>query len=249
MTLLVLLAAGFAAGFVNAIAGGGTLLSFPALMFGGLTAIVANATNTLALVPGAIASAWVYRQRLRENRQLIITYGVPSVIGGLAGAVLLLATTEKLFRAIVPFLILLACVLLVLNEPIGRWMTRRANLNPKRHAILLWGSQLVIGIYGGYFGAGIGIMMLAAMAIFLPEDLQTANALKAILAVVINGTALVYFIVAGKIDYQLGAIVAVAAIAGGYVGAHVAQKLSPRWLRAVVVVYGAAIALYMLGRG
>lgn len=238
--------AGFAAGFVNAIAGGGTLLSFPALMAGGLPAIAANVTNTLALVPGSLASAWAYRGRLRENRGLIITYGVPSLIGGLAGAILLLATTEKLFRTIVPFLILLACGLLILNEPVARWLTKRATLHPAKHAVVLWVCQLAIGVYGGYFGAGIGILMLAAMAIFLPEDLQTANALKTLLATLINGAAVVYFIFAGKIDYRLGGIMAVMAIAGGFSGAHAAQKLSPRWLRTVVVAYGVCLAVHML---
>jgi uncharacterized membrane protein YfcA len=127
-------------------------------------------------------------------------------------------------------------------------LTRRAASHPKRHAVLLWICQLAIGIYGGYFGAGIGIMMLAAMAIFLPEDLQTANALKTVLAVIINGAAMVYFIAAGRIDYGLGAIVAGAAIGGGYLGAKAAQKLSPRWLRTVVVLYGVCIAAYLLLR-
>jgi len=177
---------------------------------------------------------------------LIITYGVPSVLGGLAGAVLLLSTSERAFREIVPFLILLACGLLVLNEPIARWMTRRAALHPTKHAAILWICQLAIGVYGGYFGAGIGIMMLAAMAIFLPEDLQTANAMKSLLAVFINGAATVYFILAGRIDYRRGGMMAVAAIAGGFIGALAAQKLSPRWLRTAVIVYGICIAVYML---
>jgi hypothetical protein len=244
--LLIICAAGFGAGCVNAIAGGGTLLSFPALMAGGLSAIAANATNTLALVPGALASAWAYRGRLRENRGLILTYGLPSLLGGLAGAILLLATTEKLFRIVVPFLILLACGLLLLQEPVARWMTHRAAMHPKKHAVVLWFCQLAIGVYGGYFGAGIGIMMLAAMAIFLPADLQTANALKTLLAVCINGTATVAFVVAGRIDYRLGGIMAVAAIAGGFIGALIAQRLSPRWLRMAVVVYGIGIAVHLL---
>jgi uncharacterized membrane protein YfcA len=177
---------------------------------------------------------------------LIVQYGVPSLVGGLIGAILLLATSETLFRNLVPFLILLACALLILNEPIARWITQRAALPPRQHAILLWFCQLAIGIYGGYFGAGIGIMMLAAMAIFLPEDLQTANALKTALGACINGIAAIYFIVAGHVDYRLGAIMAVAAIAGGYTGAHTAQRLSPKWLRVAVVTYGSAIAAKMI---
>jgi len=248
-SVLVICLAGFAAGFVNAVAGGGTLLSFPALMYGGLSAIAANATNTLALWPGSLASAGAYRKRIWENRRLLYLLAVPSLIGGVAGAVLLLTTPEKVFRFIVPYLILLACALLVLQEPIGRWMAQRATAHPRKHAVVFWLSQLVIGVYGGYFGAGIGIMMLAAMAIFLPEDLQTANAIKTVLAALINGAAMVYFMFSGAIVYKMAGVMGVAAIAGGYIGAHMAQKLSPRWLRAVVVVYGLAIALYMLTRG
>lgn len=244
--IAVVCLAGFAAGFVNAIAGGGTLLSFPALLYGGLSAIAANATNALALVPGSFASAWAYRGRLRVNRGLVVTYGVPSVMGGVLGAALLLATTERLFRSVVPFLILLACGLLVLNEPLGRWLTRRAALHPRRHGVVLWICQLVIGVYGGYFGAGMGIMMLAAMAVFLPEDLQTANALKSLLAALINGAASIYFIWSGAVVFSVAGMMAVAAVAGGLIGGHAAQRLSPRWLRVAVVVYGVGIAVYML---
>lgn len=244
--VLLLVGAGFAAGFVNAVAGGGTLLSFPALLAGGLPAIMANATNTLALWPGSLAGAWAYRRRLRDNYRLIWIYGVPSLVGGMAGAVLLLATSERLFRAIVPYLILLACGLLALHEPIGRWLSERARLHPRRHAAILWVCQLLIGVYGGYFGAGIGILMLAAMAVFLPEDLQTANALKTLLAALINAAATVYFVASGTIHYPSAALVGAAAVVGGYVGARLAQRLPARWLRALVIACGVGIAGYLL---
>ena len=244
--LPLICSAGFAAGFVNAIAGGGTLLSFPALMYGGLSPIAANATNTLALWPASLTSGWAYRQKLRENRRYLIALAVPSVIGGLLGAVLLVTTPEQFFKAIVPFLILLACGLLVAQEPVGRWMNRRAAMHPRTHAAILWWCQLAIAVYGGYFGAGIGIMMLAAMAIFLPEDLQAANALKMVLATLINATATVLFICSGKVVFGVGALMMVAAMAGGYAGAHAAQRLSPRWLRAAVIAYGLLVAGWML---
>jgi uncharacterized membrane protein YfcA len=241
--------AGFAAGFVNAIAGGGTLLSFPALMAGGLSAIAANATNTLALWPGSLAASVPYRERLRKNFPLLIKLGIPSMIGGLAGAFLLMTTSESFFRLIVPFLILMACGLLLLNEPIGRWVAARADAHPRKHALLLWLCQLAIGIYGGYFGAGIGIMMLATMAIFLPNDLQTANAIKTILATLINGIATVYFLFAGAIVFKAAGWMGVAAIVGGFVGAHAAQRLSSKWLRRAVVIYGVFVAGYMWWKG
>ena len=238
--------AGFVAGFVNAVAGGGTLVSFPALLAGGLSPITANATNTLALWPASLTSGWAYRQRLRENTRLLVTLAAPSVLGGLLGAVLLITTPEQLFRSIVPFLILLACGLLMAQEPVGRWMNRRAATHPRAHAAGLWWCQLAIAVYGGYFGAGIGIMMLAAMAIFLPEDLQTANALKTVLAALINVAATVLFIYSGKIAFGIGATMMVAAMAGGYVGAQAAQRLSPRWLRAAVIAYSLLVAGWML---
>ncbi len=238
--------AGFAAGFVNAIGGGGTLLSFPALMYGGLSPIAANATNTLALWPASLTSGWAYRQKLRENRRYLVALAVPSIIGGLLGAVLLVTTPEQLFKAIVPFLILLACGLLVAQEPVGRWMNRRVAMHPRTHAAILWWCQLAIAIYGGYFGAGIGIMMLAAMAIFLPEDLQAANALKTVLATLINAAAAMLFIYSGKVVFDVGAVMMVAAMAGAYAGAHAAQRLKPRWLRAAVITYGLLIAGWML---
>ena len=237
--------AGFVAGFVNGVGGGGTLVSFPALLAGGLSPITANATNTLALWPASLASGWTYRRRLREHARQLGTLAVPSVVGGLLGAVLLITTPEQLFRTIVPFLILLACGLLVAQEPVGRWMNQRAALHPRTHATALWWCQLAISIYGGYFGAGTGIMMLAAMAIFLPEDLQTANALKVVFGALINVAATILFVCSGKVDYSVGAVMMVAAMAGGYIGAHAAQRLSPRWLRAAVIAYGLFVTGWM----
>jgi uncharacterized protein len=238
--------AAFGAGFVNAIAGGGTLLTFPALLYSGMNAIAANATSTAAVWPGSVTSSWAYRHYLRTNRARVVSLALPSLLGGVAGAALLLNTTERAFRFIVPYLILLACGLLVAQEPIGRWMTQRTEAHPRRGLAALWLAQFAIAVYGGYFGAGIGILMLAAMAIFLPEDLQTANALKNLFAVFINGVALLYFIIKGAAVLPVAAMMAVTAVAGGWVGAHTAQRLSPRLLRAAVVVFGVAVAVHLM---
>ena len=171
---------------------------------------------------------------------------LPSLLGGLAGAMLLFNTPEKVFRFIVPFLILLACALLMAQEPIGRWMAARAAAHPRKHAVALWLCQLAIAIYGGYFGAGIGILMLAAMAIFLPEDLQAANAMKNFFAVLINGIAAVYFVVVGAAVLKVALVMAVAAICGGFVGGHTAQRMSPRLLRGAVVVFGVFVAVHLM---
>jgi len=143
-------------------------------------------------------------------------------------------------------LILLACALLLLNEPIGRWISRRAEAHPKKHAAALWLSQFAIAVYGGYFGAGIGILMLAAMAIFLPEDLQAANGMKNFFAVLINGIAMVYFIAVGAAVVKIALVMAVAALAGGFVGAKLAQRMSPRILRGAVVVFGVIVAVHLM---
>jgi hypothetical protein len=242
----VSLPAAFGAGFVNAVAGGGTLLTFPALLYGGLPSITANATSTVAIWPGSVTSSWAYRQQLAANRARVWILSLPSLLGGLAGAILLLNTSESVFRYIVPYLILLACALLLLNEPIGRWISKRADSHPKKHAAALWLSQFAIAVYGGYFGAGIGILMLAAMAIFLPEDLQAANGMKNFFAMLINGIASVYFIAMGMAIWHVALLMALAAIAGGFVGAKTAQRLSPQLLRGAVVVFGVIVAVHLM---
>ncbi len=247
--LIIILAAGFGAGFVNAIAGGGTLLTFPALLYSGLPAVTANATSTVAIWPGSVASAWAYRQQLRENRRRVVWFAVPSLLGGVLGAFLLLRSGDRVFRALVPYLILMACGLLLANEPIGRWMAARAAAHPRKHAAALWLSQFAIAVYGGYFGAGIGILMLAAMAIFLPEDLQAANGIKNFLGGLINAVAAAYFVCIGAAVLKTSLLMMGAVIAGGLVGARAAQRLSPRWLRAAVVAFGLCVAAEMLMRG
>ncbi len=243
---LITSAAGFGAGFVNAVAGGGSLLSFPALLYTGMPAITANATSTLALWPGSVTSSWAYRKYLAKQQRNVLTLALPSILGGLAGAILLLCTPEKAFRLIVPYLILLACGLLMANEPIGRLVARHTEAHPRKASAALWLIQFLIAVYGGYFGAGIGIMMLAAMAIFLPEDMQSANALKNFFAVLINGTAAVYFLVVGAIVLPVAVLMACAAIVGGFTGAHAAQRMSPRLLRGAVVVYGIFVAVDLM---
>jgi uncharacterized membrane protein YfcA len=238
--------AAFGAGFVNAVAGGGTLLTFPALLYAGLSPIIANATSTVAICPGSVMSSWAYRRQLANNRARVWTLSLPSLLGGLAGAIVLFNTPEKIFRFIVPFLILLACGLLMLNEPVGRWISKRAEIHPKKHAAALWLSQFAIAVYGGYFGAGIGILMLAAMAIFLPEDLQSANGTKNFFAVLINGIAAVYFVVVGAAVLKIALLMALAAIVGGFVGAKTAQRMSSRLLRGAVVVFGVIVAVHLM---
>ena len=246
---LLIVAAGLVAGFVNAVAGGGSLLTFPALMFAGQSPVTANTTSTVALWPGALASVWAYRSQIAARRREAIALARPSLIGGLAGSVLLIHTPEKAFRFVVPYLILLACVLLMAQGPVAQWVARRAPTGATGISPAFWIIQFLISVYGGYFGAGIGILMLAGIAIFMPEDLQSANALKVLLALLINGMALLYFVLIGAADLKVAAIMAGASILGGYTGAHAAQRISPPLLRTLVVVFGLIVAFRLLSGG
>ena len=205
--------AAFGAGFVNAVAGGGTLLTFPALLYGGLTSITANATSNCAIWPGSVMSSWAYRRQAGRKPLPGLDAGVAIAWRRHHRGDSFVQHYGKGFPFHCTISDLLACGLLLANEPIGRWMSTGAAAHPKKHAAALWLSQFAIALYGGYFGAGIGILMLAAMAIFLPEDLQAANGMKNFFAVLINGIAMVYFIVVGAAVLKVALPMAIAAIA------------------------------------
>ena len=240
---IVLGVAGFAAGVVNAVAGGGSLISFPALLHAGMAARVANATNTVAVWPGSASSVYAYRAVLGQERHRAVVLAWPSLVGGLAGSWLLLHTPERAFRVVVPWLILFACGLLAVQGPLGRWMARRSGAAT---SVVPWGlilSQLGIALYGGYFGAGIGILMLAAMAIFIPQSIQIANGLKVLFACLINGISAIYFLlVPHAVRLPEALVMMVTSVAGGLIGARVAQRLSPTVMRAAVIAFGLAVA-------
>jgi uncharacterized membrane protein YfcA len=246
---LVLAVAGFAAGVINAIAGGGSLVSFPALLLTGMPPVAANATNTLAIWPGTLSSVWAYRSYIGEERRRAAILAWPSLAGGLAGSILLLNTSEKAFRAVVPWLILFACGLLALQGPVARFVARRTPAGGSRVPAPLWLAQLLISVYGGYFGAGIGILMLAAMAVFLPDTLQHANALKVLFAMLINGIAAIYFLGMGAAHLPEAGLMAAASLAGGYAGAHLAQRLPATLMRVLVIGYGLVVAARLFQTG
>ncbi|BDG01670.1 sulfite exporter TauE/SafE family protein [Anaeromyxobacter oryzae] len=236
---LLVTGAAATAGLVNAVAGGGTLLTFPSLLLAGLSPVSANATSTVALWPGQLSSVWAYRRHIADERKHALVLGLPAVLGGVIGATLLLALREKAFEAVVPWLILFACALLALQNPIKRAVGHHAAGN---HPVVLWIIQLLISIYGGYFGAGIGILMLAAMGILLPSSLQHANALKVLFALLSNGSGFVLFLLSGKVDVRIAALMAVASLVGGFVGALVAQKLPPAGMRGFAILVGLVAA-------
>jgi uncharacterized membrane protein YfcA len=262
---LILFCVAVLGGAINAVAGGGTLLTFPALIMAGQQAILANATNTVALWPGALSSFWGYRSELGYHRREILFLSVPSFLGGVLGAWLLVVTPPAAFDILVPYLILLATGLFIVQEPLARWMRRRRGpagegspaaaepaiaafghaATPLRWAAVLL-SQFLIGVYGGYFGAGIGILMLAAYGILGFSNIHQANAIKNLNAMFINGIAAAIFIYQGLIVWPIALVMAVGAIFGGYAGAGTARRLGQKNVRRLVIFIGLALAATML---
>jgi len=244
---LLLAAAAFVAGAINAVAGGGSLVSFPALLAVGYPSKAANVTNTVALWPGYVGGSFGYRGELKRQRTRIIALTIPSIVGALAGSAILLATPESAFDAIVPFLIVFACGLMAFQDSLGRW-AQLHHLSAEPDAgvpLFLHLSIFGLAVYGAYFGAGLGIMTLAILGILLPDDIQHSNALKGLLSALINFVAVVYFAAFGPVEWAPAGVMAIAALAGGYYGVGVARKLGKRWLRIAVISYGLLVALVL----
>lgn len=244
---VALCASAFLAGAINAIAGGGTLLTFPALL-SVLSPVMANGTSTLALLPGSIASAWAYRQDAVHPPKLLSWLFLPSLVGGMIGTVLVTRTNEKYFAALVPWLILLASVLFMM-QPLVSKMTKSKPAGSEHgtnHLILLACAQLVVSIYGGYFGAGMGILMLSSLAYMGLRDVHEMNALKSILATLINGVAAAWFAMEGKVVWRFALPMTLSAIAGGYLGARLSLRFSSSSVRKVVIALGLFLSAYYL---
>jgi len=233
---LLLAGAGVAAGAVNAVAGGGSLISFPALLGAGLPPLSANATNIVAVLPGYVGGVAAYRRELEGQRGRAKRLGAVSVVGAAAGAVLLLVTPARFFKAVVPFLVLAACALLAAQP-----LFRPHPGGPDRRGLVP--ATFGAAIYGGYFGAALGVMLLAVLGAMTGEDLQRANALKALLSLVIGAVSAVLLAVFGPIDWGAAGIVAAGSLVGGRAGGALARRLDPVVLRWAVVVIGVALAL------
>ena len=247
----MLFAAGAVAGAINSLAGGGTLVSFPALLWLGRAPIIANATNTLALCPGALAAMAAFRNDLAPIRRWMLLLVPPSLAGGLIGALLLLRTPERVFAALVPWLILFATVLFAAQGPITagiRRLTRQTDRPAADDPRLAWwpwivAFEFVIAIYGGYFGAGIGILTLAALGLVGFTDIHHMVGLRNFAALCINGIASVYFVSQGAVVWPDALVMMIGQIAGGYGGARLARRLGRTFMRRAVVVIGVAMAL------
>jgi uncharacterized protein len=243
---LSLFGAAMMAGMINSVAGGGTLVTFPALIWVGFPAIIANATSTFALVPGAWSSAYGYRGELLKAPRKFLYLLIPSVVGGAIGAVLLKRTPPATFAALVPFLILFATVLFMIQGPVQRWLRSGASAQEEASANWMLGAgfyQFLVAVYGGYFGAGIGILMLAVLGIMGLSDIHQMNGLKNIFGSMINGVAAVYFVFAGLIDWPSAALMAAGSIAGGYGAAGIARKMGQKFVRRLVILIGFAMAV------
>jgi len=245
----LLFGSAMAAGIINSVAGGGTLLTFPSLIWAGHSPIIANATSTVALVPGTWSSIWGYRRELENTPRRFFVLVIPSLIGGILGAALLNRTPPAVFAALVPFLILFATILFLLQESIQRLLrTGDAAQHPitKQWLIATAFYQFLVAIYGGYFGAGIGILMLAALGLMGLSNIHQMNGLKNIFGSSINAVAAVYFIVVGLVDWPAALLMAAGAIVGGYGAPGLARRLGQKFVRRLVVVIGFAMTISLL---
>lgn len=251
--MLALCAAASAAGLVNAVAGGGTLITFPALLALGTPSIIANATSTLALVIGTAGSLFGYRRQMTAIKPWLVRFVPVSLAGGLLGGVLLTTTGEQVFSELVPFLLLFATLLFVAQNAFGRMAGLDAGPPAKTaarsHAVWLGvGFQFFVALYGGYFGAGIGILMLASLGYLGLTNIHEMNALKTVLGSLINAVAAAYFIYAGLIDWPRTVVMTVGALAGYFLGAHFSQRISQSRVRQIITAIGFLISAALFYR-
>jgi len=241
MTFLLLIAAAFAAGVINSVAGGGSFLTFPSLVFAGVPAVVANASNTVALVPGSVTAALSYRQEIQQlSGARLKSWFVISLAGGAAGAALLLVTSDRTFRQIAPWLLLFATLLFAFGARVSLALRGRLHSNQGLMLALLF----PISVYGGYFGGGIGIMILAAFRLYGYTDIHGMNGIKSILSGSLNAIAALIFVAAHRIDWLPTLVMMAAAIAGGYVGPVLARRMPEAVIRAIVIVVGVLMTAY-----
>jgi uncharacterized membrane protein YfcA len=240
-----ILGAGVAAGAINAVVGSGSLITYPTLLAFGYAPIVANVSNTIGLVPGSISGAIGYRRELAGQRARAVPLGIASILGGLTGAILLLVLPSTAFERVVPLLILGAC-LLVAAQP---WISRAAVARPgggMDASLRLLATVFLSSIYGGYFGAAQGVILIGLLGIFLSDDLQRLTALKNVLQALVNGVAGLLFILIAPVAWEVAALIAIGSIVGGQLGARFGRRLSPLVLRVVIILVGSTVAVRLL---
>jgi uncharacterized membrane protein YfcA len=235
--------AAFCAGAMNAVAGGGTFFSFPALLAVGVPPVMANASNSVALWPASVSGAWAYRKELQQYKRYLIPMGIVSLIGGACGGLLLLSTKDETFSRLIPWLLLFATVLFAFSGKIAVFL-RGSHSTPPKNSIASLAGQTVVAVYGGFFGAGMGILMLAGLAMAGHDDVHKINAIKNLLAAIIYGVTVLTFIVAGAVSWPHTLVMLVASTFGGYWGATVARKVPARWLRRIIIVAGSILSVF-----
>ncbi|MFC4124222.1 sulfite exporter TauE/SafE family protein [Nocardia rhizosphaerae] len=250
---LAVLVAGIAAGGINTIVGSGTLITFPALLAFGLPPVTANVSNTIGLVPGSISGVIGYRRELAGQRSRLLQLGTASLLGGITGAILLLTMPAEAFKAIVPVLIIAALVLVVVQPRLAAWVKARRDdgdaPSPAHGGPILLVAVFGTGIYGGYFGAAQGVLLLGLLGVFVHEDIQRLNAVKNVLALLVNAVSAAIFIVIAEVNWQAVALIAIGSIIGGQLGAKVGRRLPPNVLRAVIVIVGTIAVIRLLTSG
>ncbi|MEP6817419.1 MAG: sulfite exporter TauE/SafE family protein [Marmoricola sp.] len=248
---VAVLLAGVAAGTINTVVGSGTLITFPTLLAFGLPPVTANVSNTLGLVPGSLSGAIGYRAELAGQLPRLLRLGAASLVGGIIGAVLLLTLPSSAFDTIVPVLIALGCVMVVVGPAISRRVAARAESRgglPEHGVWWVWPAVCGAGVYGGYFGAAQGVLLLAILGIGVADSLQRHNATKNVLAMIVNGVAAVVFLFVAHIDWRAAGLIAVGSVIGGQIGATVGRRLPSVALRSIIVVVGVvAIVSLLLG--
>lgn len=244
---LLIFGAAMLAGGLNGIAGGGSFILFPALMFVGMPPIPANATNSIALLPGTLASAGAYRNEFEKDKRTLIQVCVLGAIGGLLGAILLLKTPPVVFLRVLPYLLLTATLAFSFSKKLTVWVEsqqeRFARLKTLR-SVLITILQLIVAVYGGFFGGGMGILFLASFTLMGMTNIHRMNAYKTILTSCINAITVIPFVIAGVILWQEGTVAAIGAMIGGYISAYYAQKIAPSLVRRFVIGVGAAMTIY-----
>ena len=246
LTVVGIFLAGLAAGAINTIVGSGSLITFPTLLAAGYSPVLANVTNTVGLVPGVISGSFGYRRELKGQADRIRRLGLASVSGGITGAVLLLTLPGSVFKTIVPALILVACGLVAVQPRLSRWLAARQGPAPAHGGPALFALVFATGVYGGYFGAAQGVILFALLSIFIAEDLQRLNAVKNVLAMLVNGVAALLFVCFSHVAWDAAGILAAGAILGGQVGATVGRRLPARLLRGIIIVVGLGVATKLI---
>ena len=244
IVLIISFLAAIFAGLTNAVAGGGTLITFPILTALGLPAISANITNTIALVPGYLGGTYAQLNDIKSQRKRLLILAPLCIVGGIAGGILLLKTGEKNFREIIPYLILFATILLAIQPLIKGWLDKNHRIK-RHHKNLLAGMFIIFpaALYGGYFGAGVSVIIIAALALVYDDSIIKLNALKQMMSFIINCSTAIFFLFSKHVNWPVAAVMAVGAVAGGYLGGKIAGKMNPAILRWVIISIGLIVSV------